>query len=356
MRLSVILSVVLAAGAEYALLPEPEIKERALAAIMAAFVADAAAMPLHWIYDTSQIARMVGNNPPEFYNPPSCPFYNYKPTWSSPYGQQTVSHVAVGAANRSFPPTAIEASYYSRWGPGSIAVQEKWYKDASTKEFLENEARGQHWPQCGGNDNQDDALAHMIPVVAMYAGNTTAMLAAADTVIRVTQNTDDAAAFGLAGARILEKVLIYNITGLEAVQATIVDLLNPQRSNPYPEDAALSQGLSAALAALSTSNLDYCLQIGQSCDYPFSLWTGAHLVAQQNGTAAAYVDAIRQTIMAGGENAARGMFVGAIEAALAGSITAIPAEWVAKTGVYASVLPLAQSLVNARPAITGPYA
>jgi hypothetical protein len=46
MRLSVILSVVLAAGAEYALLPEPEIKERALAAIMAAFVADAAAMPL----------------------------------------------------------------------------------------------------------------------------------------------------------------------------------------------------------------------------------------------------------------------------------------------------------------------
>lgn len=90
---------------------------------MAAFVADAAAMPLHWIYDTNQIAQMVGNKNPEFYNPPSCPFYKYQPTWSSPYGQQTVSHLTVGAQNGSFPPEALEANYYSRWGPGSIAVK-----------------------------------------------------------------------------------------------------------------------------------------------------------------------------------------------------------------------------------------
>ena len=73
---------------------------------------------------------MVGNNPPEFYNPPSCPFYNYQPTWSSPYGQQTVSHLTVGA-NGSFPPAALEANYYARWGPGSIAAKEGWYKDGA---------------------------------------------------------------------------------------------------------------------------------------------------------------------------------------------------------------------------------
>ena len=59
------------------------------------------------------------------------------------------------------------------------SVQEKWYQDKSTKEFVNNEVRGIHWPRCGGDDNQADALAHMIPVVALYAGNTTAVLEAA---------------------------------------------------------------------------------------------------------------------------------------------------------------------------------
>lgn len=328
-------------------LPEPEIKQRALASIMAAMVADAAAMPLHWIYDVNQIKQLVGNGVPEFFNPPSCPFYKYQPGWSSPYGQQTVSHIAVGA-NGTFRPTEIEASYFFRWGPRSIADKESWYFDKSTKEFVANENLGIHWPKCGGNDNQADALAHMIPVVALYAGSSEEMLLNVDTVIRVTQDTDDAVAFGLAGARILEKLMIYNITGFAAVQATIADMTAANRSQPYPEDASLAQGLQAALDALGTPNLDYCLQIGQSCDYPNNLWTGGHLIAQLNGTASAYVDAIRQTILAGGDSASRGMFVGAMQAARVGSLDTIPASWVASTGVYASVLPLAQALVNAR--------
>lgn len=156
-------------------LPEPVIKERALAAIMAAFVADAVscrfltlrccATPARcivvvcsgcdapaldirhqsWVLPSpcligrprhldlfAEIAQMVGKNPPEFYNPPSCPFYSYQPTWSSPYGQQTVSHVTVGA-NGSFPPAALEANYYARWGPGSIAAKEGWYKDGAQR-------------------------------------------------------------------------------------------------------------------------------------------------------------------------------------------------------------------------------
>ena len=37
------------------------------------------------------------------------------------------------------------------------------------------------------------------------------------------------------------------------------------------------------------------IQIGQSCDYPHNLWTGAHLIAQE----AQLVNATSQTIMAG---------------------------------------------------------
>lgn len=43
-------------------------------------------MPLHWIYDVDQIKRMAANTP-EFYDPPSCPYYTYPLGSFSLYGQ-----------------------------------------------------------------------------------------------------------------------------------------------------------------------------------------------------------------------------------------------------------------------------
>ena len=48
------------------------------------------------------------------------------------------------------------------------------------------------YPQCGDYDTQADAIAHMIPLVALLAGNPI-MLPTIDAIIRVTQNTDEAA-------------------------------------------------------------------------------------------------------------------------------------------------------------------
>jgi hypothetical protein len=47
-------------------------------AILGAFVADAATMPLHWIYDRDQLKSIIGDKiaAPEFFDHPSCPFYN----------------------------------------------------------------------------------------------------------------------------------------------------------------------------------------------------------------------------------------------------------------------------------------
>jgi hypothetical protein len=54
------------------------VKSRAKAAILGGFVADAATMPLHWIYDVEKIKELVGDKNPEFFSPPSCPFYTYE--------------------------------------------------------------------------------------------------------------------------------------------------------------------------------------------------------------------------------------------------------------------------------------
>lgn len=52
--------------------------ERSKNGIVGAFVADAATMPLHWIYDREKLKSILGDkvSTPEFFNPPSCPFYN----------------------------------------------------------------------------------------------------------------------------------------------------------------------------------------------------------------------------------------------------------------------------------------
>lgn len=319
--------------------------------MLGGLLADAAAMPLHWIYDTAQIAKLVAGNGgvPEFYPVPSCPFYKYSSGMSTPYGQQYMAYLSVGAAKGAYPPTSIEAAYLAMWGPGGPAAAGSWYKDESTKEFLSNEASGRTWPSCGGNDNQADAIVHALPVVALLGGRgTPAMLAAADAVIRVTQNTDEGAAFGLAAARILEYIIGFNLTGAAAVAAAIVDLTSPDRAQPYSEDAALASGLQHALDSIAESNFDFVQSVGQSCDYPNNLWTGAQLIAQLGSAPFDFVNGTRQTIMAGGDSGSRGFFVGAAQGAKMGSPSLLPASWFNRSDEYAGAVPLAAAIVAAR--------
>lgn len=286
---------------------------------------------------------------PEFFEPPSCPFYKYSSGWNTPYGQQTVAFLSVGATTGDFQPTVIEQTYWATYNPaGSNGSINHWYYDASTKEFVSNEQQGNHYPICGGNDNQADALVHQIPLTALYAGNTSLLLQKVDAAIRVTQNTDDAVAFGMAGSRILEYVLLYNVTGYEAVNYALLDMQNSNRAQPYPEDADLAAGMLSALQAINVSNMDYCLLIGQSCDYPHNLFTGSHLIAQLGNTLNDYINGTRQTIMAGGDNGSRGFFVGAIQAALIGDVTQLPTTWASKMDVFNTVLTYANQLVNYR--------
>lgn len=67
-------------------------RERARAAMLGAFVADAATMSLHWIYDPSEIkAILKGSDHPEFFDPPHSPFYKYPLGSLSPYGDEALA-------------------------------------------------------------------------------------------------------------------------------------------------------------------------------------------------------------------------------------------------------------------------
>ena len=65
-------------------------RARMHAAVIGGLVADAATMPLHWIYDPAKIEALLQGNTaqPEFFQTPSSPFYHYETGELSPYGAE----------------------------------------------------------------------------------------------------------------------------------------------------------------------------------------------------------------------------------------------------------------------------
>jgi ADP-ribosylglycohydrolase len=254
--------------------------------------------------------------------------------------------------------SAVQDSYWKYYGPDDAPCHERQtgnnskgcYWDGSTKGFIANYQAGLRVPNVGANDTQANAIVHMVPVVAALAGNVdeSHMLTAVESLIRVTQNTDQAVAFGLATARILSRV-IQGQTPLDAVTAVVEDLQDTKRVCPQAEDQFLAQGLKKVLAEVGLPNFDVVKTVGQACDYPYNLWGGSHLAAQLSPLSSAaptqsFMLAIRQTIEAGGDSASRGNFVGALFGAAAGE-AALPAEWKAKYLHYNTVLADAKKLL-----------
>jgi hypothetical protein len=67
----------------------------------------------------------------------------YEPGWGTPYGQQMLSYLEVGASTGGFDPPAIQQAVYEAWRrPDSNAARRGYYYDRSTKEFLTNVAAG----------------------------------------------------------------------------------------------------------------------------------------------------------------------------------------------------------------------
>lgn len=59
--------------------------------VKASFLADAASMPLHWIYSQARVNELIGDSKNSaFFPTPSCPYYNYPFGSLSPYGDESL--------------------------------------------------------------------------------------------------------------------------------------------------------------------------------------------------------------------------------------------------------------------------
>ena len=139
------------------------VKDRIIAAIRGAFIADAASMGVHWIYDPMQVTKTLGSQAnimkPEFQpNPPNPSYYSsdefpghYQYGQLSPYGEQLlfVTHYVSQTETvegMSMSNAMLEWSETFGGRP-----------DHALTQFVENMKSGdtqRQWPDCGADDSQ----------------------------------------------------------------------------------------------------------------------------------------------------------------------------------------------------------
>jgi hypothetical protein len=81
--------------------------------VKASFISHAATMPLHWIYSQNDIATKVIGKKISFFDPPSCPYYNYPLGVLSPYGDESIPLLRSVASFGGFDTEDLSNQYFS---------------------------------------------------------------------------------------------------------------------------------------------------------------------------------------------------------------------------------------------------
>ncbi|KAK3264704.1 hypothetical protein CYMTET_26573 [Cymbomonas tetramitiformis] len=233
------------------------VARRARAAVVGAFVADAATMPLHWLYDTDEIVELLKKKSkmasPEFYQPPSSPFYKYKQGALSPYGDEALPLLRSVVKHGEVDPSALADDLFASF---------KTYKgrlNHASKGFMLNMEKGRRWPHCGVDDDQAHSLVKVAIVVARYAGKPE-MLEKMEQAIRVHQDNELAVEMGLAAAQVLERIVL---------GSTIAEALEWATSNA--RGAGARSAIREAVTMRSQPTLDAVGMFGKSCHLPVGM-------------------------------------------------------------------------------------
>lgn len=281
-------------------------KKRAL--VLASFAADSLSLGAHWIYDVEAISKRLGRVD-RLMAPPEDSYHAGRKTGDfTHYGDQMLVLLESLAASGGF--DLIDFS--NRWR--KLFEGYDGYIDKATKKTLSNyekgeppEAAGSHIPDFGG-------AARIAPIVCRYAHDVEEMADIAREQTAMTHDdglTLDAADFF---ARVTHRVLegtppvsaIEEILMMEQFQASPVSL--------WARDGLKSKGEETAAAIA---------RFGQACETKLVFPGVIHLIAKYEDD---LKEALIQSVMAGGESAARGSMTGMVLAAHHGA-EAIPREW-----------------------------
>jgi len=281
--------------------------DQGTAMVLASFAADALALGAHWIYDTGLISRRFGRVE-RFLSPGSDSYHSTKEKGAfTHYGDQTLVLLESVADQEGFD----LADFSSRWR--ALFQNYRGYLDQATRITLSQYASGSRHEDPGSPSDDLAGASRIAPLVCAYRNDLDELVQSARAQTRMTHSNPLTIQSAEFFARVSHRVL----HGSSPVEA-----LN-QVSQSHFRHSPLFEWVQKGLSSADTDSIRTIVSFGQSCHTPEAFPGVVHLIARHENN---LKEALNQSVMAGGDSAARGMLVGMILGAHAG-VSALPPHW-----------------------------
>jgi len=299
-------------------------ENRAFTMVMASFAADSLALGAHWVYDTKALETHLGRVD-TLLKPLPNSYHSTKEMGDfTHYGDQMFVLLESVAARKGF----SLADFSARWK--ELFKNYNGYVDQATQGTLAGYDSGKGL-QDGGSPSDDLAgAARIAPLVYTYSDHLEDLITAARAQTRMTHTNpltvESAAFFAEVGFRVLG-----GLAPIKAIKETA-------RENFA--DATLFDWVKAGLQSAGDDSVQTIARFGQTCHTPEAFPGVIHLIAKYESN---MKEALVQSVMAGGDSAARGMMVGMVLGAYSGAGD-LPREWVSALNKEQQITHLLQQL------------
>jgi len=301
-------------------LPDPAKKR--VSAVLGAVVADAASLPLQWIYKDATMQEIVGEKNPEFWPESKCPFFTQDTGALSCYNDEMVTCLkSIAASEAKVDIAEISKALAGHFGspdsPYQIALAKRaekrypvagpWINGGVIK-FIKNREGGVSPP--GSDDVEDnDGFTVSLPAALKEPaqGESVAKLL---TTYTMTLNH----------LKMQTAILNNYLTGVSDPVGSAVTAMTADLPDVCAEIEQVRKAISTG-----KSLGEIIAEFGKACGMPGSFQGSIAVLLTHNE----YVSAVRANILGGGDCCSRNNFVGACLAARDG-VQGIPMEWIEK--------------------------
>jgi hypothetical protein len=298
---------------------------------LGATVADAAARPLHWVYDPKKLKKYIkGKKEITFLKKNNSPFYSIKTGKVSGYNDvgQVMFKTLISTKKKSDILKNFKKNIIKNFGPGSaywrnLKLRKK-YKKIKWKKPLNGPWIHQNVLETiknikakksitgGTKVNESDGYCAALPYYLYH--NSEKEL---KRVIRSIANSKINEIYALSKLKIID-------LACKGKKNPVEEFIKRYKKNKYFKDVIIN--ITKIKRLKNHNHIKVVKKFGKACSYPGTFMGSIHAIITSNS----YKSAVNKTIKAGGCNCSRANFVGAYFAALRG-VKNIPTQWINKT-------------------------
>ena len=305
---------------------------------LGATVADAAARPLHWVYDPKKLKKYIkGKKEITFLKQNKSPFYSIKTGKVSGYNDvgQVMFKTLKSAKKKSDILKNFKRNIIKNFGPGSLYWRNlklrKKYKKIKWKKPMNGPWIHQNILETiqnikvkksitgGTKVNESDGYCAALPYY-LYNNSDKEL----KRVIRSVANSKINETYALAKLKIID-------LAKDGDKNPIQTFVRKYGKKRYFK--AVINNIKKVIRLKRHNHIKVVRKFGKACSYPGTFMGSIHAII----TSSSYKSAVIKTIKAGGCNCSRANFVGAYFSALKG-IKNIPTQWINKTKPAKSII------------------